>query len=293
MATQSKHQAPVWFVTGASKGLGLTLIGQLLAQGHRVAATSRNIGDLQKAVGPIGTNSVFLPLAVDLVAESSVEAAVKATIEQFGRIDVVVNNAGYGQVGSLEELSDAEARANFDINVFGSLNVIRHVLPHLRNQRSGHIMNLSSIGGFYGEFPGFGIYCATKFAVEGFSESLSAEVKPFGIKVTIVEPGYFRTEFLSSRSLNVPKQPIDAYEAVRQSQQSHQDEINGNQPNDPEKGVAAMIQIAQEEHPPLHLFLGQDAYDMAYVKLNAVTTDLEKWKPMTMSTAFDVPEPGV
>lgn len=286
MATQPQQQNQVWFITGASKGLGLVLVEQLLAQGHRVAATSRNVGDLQIAVG--SNSDAFLPLAVDLVTESSVQAAVQATIDRFGRLDVVVNNAGYGQIGSLEELSDGEARANFDVNVFGSLNVIRHVLPHLRNQRSGHIMNLSSIGGFYGEFPGFGIYCATKFAVEGFSESLSAEVKPFGIKVTIVEPGYFRTEFLSSGSLNVPKQPIDAYEAVRQSQQAHQGEINGNQPNDPEKGVAAMIQIAQEENPPLHLFLGQDAYDMAYVKLNAVTAELETWKSITQSTGFDI-----
>ena len=286
MVTQSQHQNQVWFVTGASKGLGLTLVEQLLAQGHRVAATSRNAGDLQTAVG--SDSDAFLPLTVNLTAETSVQDAVQVTINQFGRIDVVVNNAGYGQVGSLEELSDEEARANFDINVFGSLNVIRHVMPHLRKQRSGHIMNLSSIGGFYGEFPGFGIYCATKFAVEGFSESLSAEAKPFGIKVTIVEPGYFRTEFLSSGSLNVPRQPIAAYEAVRQTQQAHQDQINGNQPGDPQKGVAALIQIAQEANPPLHLFLGQDAYDMAYVKLNAVTADLENWKPVTLSTAFDV-----
>ncbi|GAB3641342.1 oxidoreductase [Spirosoma arcticum] len=293
MANQPQQQTKVWFVTGASKGLGLLLVKQLLAQGYSVAATSRNVGELQQAVGGDDDSDAFLPLAVDLTTESSVQDAVQATINQFGRIDVVVNNAGYGQIGSLEELSDQEARTNFDVNVFGSLNVIRHVMPHLRKQQSGHIMNLSSIGGFYGEFPGFGIYCATKFAVEGLSESLSAEAKPFGIKVTIVEPGYFRTEFLSSGSLSVPQHPIDAYEAVRQSQQAHQDEINGNQPNDPERGVAALIRIAQEENPPLHLFLGQDAYDMAYVKLNAVAEGLENWKSVTLSTAFDLPEPEV
>ena len=151
MATQPQHQHLVWFITGASKGLGLTLVNQLLVQGHHVAATSRHLDDLQKAVG--NDSDAFLPLAVDLVTESSVQAAVQATIDRFGQIDVVVNNAGYGQIGSLEELSDREARANFDINVFGSLNVIRHVMPQLRKQQSGHIMNLSSIGGFYGEFP--------------------------------------------------------------------------------------------------------------------------------------------
>ncbi|MBC7922490.1 MAG: SDR family NAD(P)-dependent oxidoreductase [Ferruginibacter sp.] len=286
MDNQSQRRTDVWFITGASKGLGLTLVKQLLAQGARVAATSRNADDLRQAVGA-DTNPNFLPLAVDLVAEASVQQAVQATIGQFGRIDVVVNNAGYGQFGSLEELSDAEARTNFDINVFGSLNVIRQVLPQLRQQQSGHIMNLSSIAGFLGTFPGFGVYCATKFAVEGFSEALSAEVKPFGIKVTIVEPGYFRTEFLSSGSFGIPQQPIAAYESVRQMQDAHQNQISGNQPGDPEKAVAGMIAIAAEPNPPLHLFLGQDAYDMAFAKIDSVRNDLETWQAMSVSMEFD------
>ena len=274
----------VWFVTGASKGLGLSLVKQLLNSGHSVAATSRNIDYLRQAVGVTTAN--FLPLAVDLKTEASVATAINATIEQFGRIDVVVNNAGYGLLGSIEELADEEARANFDINVFGSLTVIRNVMPHLRKQQSGHVINISSIGGFTGAFPGFGIYCATKFAVEGFTESLAAEAKAFGIHATVVAPGYFRTEFLSSGSLGVPERQIDAYEAVRQSQAAHQTDIAGNQPGDPEKAVAAIIQIASEENPPLHLFLGQDAYDMAYAKIKAVQTDLETWKDVTVSTGF-------
>ena len=274
----------VWFVTGASKGIGRSLVNQLLAQGHRVAATSRNADDLGRVINTESAD--FLPLSVDLKTESSVSDAIQATIAQFGRIDVVVNNAGYGQIGSLEELSDREVRENFDINVFGSLNVIRHVMPHLRKQQSGHIFNISSIAGFIGTFPGFGIYCATKFAVEGFSEGLSVEVKPFGINVTIVEPGYFRTEFLSADSLSVPKQQIDAYESVRQSQAAHQNQIDGNQPGDPDKLVSAMMQVAGELNPPLHLFLGQDAYDMAHVKIKAVQNDLETWKAVTVATAF-------
>ncbi|MET3880311.1 oxidoreductase [Chitinophaga sp. OAE865] len=272
----------VWFVTGASKGLGRSLVKQLLSKGYKVAATSRNIEDLRK----VATGDDFLPLAVDLKTESSVEAAVKETISRFGRIDVLVNNAGYGQVGSIEELSDAESRSNFDVNVFGLLNVTRSILPYMRAQQAGHILNISSIAGFTGSFPGFGIYCATKFAVDGLSESLAAEVKPFGISVTIVSPGYFRTDFLTSGSLGVPANQLDAYQSVRATQQVHQEEINGNQPGDPEKAVAAIIDIAAVENAPLHLFLGEDAYNLAYQKIAAIEADLEQWKEVTVGTAI-------
>ena len=167
----------IWFVTGASKGLGLALVKKLLSSGYRVAATSRNVKDLQHAVN--AGREVFLPLSVDLKSENSVENAIKETVSHFGSIDVVVNNAGYGLVGSLEELTDEEVRQNFDVNVFGVLNVIRKVLPYMRKQKSGHILNIASIDGFTGTFPGFGSYIATKFAMHGFSESLAAEVKPF------------------------------------------------------------------------------------------------------------------
>jgi len=199
---------------------------------------------------------------------------------------VLVNNAGYGQVGSIEELSDAESRSNFDVNVFGLLNVTRNILPQMRAQQSGQIFNISSIAGFTGGFPGFGIYCATKFAVDGLSESLAAEVKPFGISVTIVSPGYFRTDFLTSGSLGVPANPLAAYEAVRATQHAHQEEINGNQPGDPEKAVAAIIDIADMENAPLHLFLGEDAYNLAYQKIAALEAELEQWKEVTVGTAI-------
>ena len=220
----------VWFVTGASKGLGLSLVKQLLIQGHQVAATSRSIEELNKAVG---NNANFLPLIVDLKSETSVGQAIEETITRFGQIDVVVNNAGYGLAGSIEELTYQEVRDNFDINVFGSLHVIRKVMPYLRKQHSGHIFNISSIGGFFGGFPGWGIYCATKFAVVGFTESLAAEAKSFGIKATVVLPGYFRTSFLSSGSLGVPKHEIEAYKEVRESQNMHQTQLNDNQSGNP------------------------------------------------------------
>lgn len=280
-----KPQDKIWYITGASKGLGLSLVKQLLAAGNKVAATSRNLQDLQTAVGTHNGN--FLPLAVDLKNEASVNNSIQTAIAAFGQIDVVVNNAGYGLIGSLEELSDEEARGNFEINVFGMLNVIRNIMPHLRKQRSGHIFNISSIGGFSGAFPGFGIYCATKFAVVGLSESLSAEAKSFGINVTVIQPGYFRTSFLSAGSIGVPANQLADYAEVRESQQAHQASINGNQPGDPEKAVAAMIEIASAEKPPLHLFLGKDAYEMADLKILSVQNDMDNWERLATATGFD------
>jgi len=275
----------IWFVTGASKGLGLTLVNQLLAQGQLVAATSRSLEELSSAVQG-ATPENFLPLSVDIVSEKSVSVAVAATVARFGGVDVVVNNAGYGLLGSLEELTDAESRTNFDVNVFGTLNVIRQAMPHLRKQQSGHIFNISSIGGFYGKFPGWGIYCATKFAVQGLTESLAAEIEAFGIKATVVSPGYFRTNFLAAGGVVTPQNQLEAYAAVRESERVHQESINGNQPGDPEKGVALIIEAAFNENPPLHLFLGQDAYDMAYAKIGQIKSDLESWKEKTTATGF-------
>ncbi len=272
----------VWFVTGASKGLGLALVKQLLAKGYAVAATSRSLGDLTKAVG--NADSAFLPLAVDLKNESNVHAALAQTVKQFGRVDVVVNNAGYGQMGALEELSDAEARDNFEINVFGLLNVIRHAMPYLREQKSGHILNISSVGGITGNFPGCGIYCSTKFAVEGLSESLAAEVKRFGVNVTIVEPGYFRTEFLTAGSLGLPQNELAVYEEVRTSLQLHTQQINRNQPGDPDKAATAMIDITGVANPPLRLALGEDAYALIHAKIDTLRAELEQWKAVTVST---------
>ncbi|MBA9073995.1 NAD(P)-dependent dehydrogenase (short-subunit alcohol dehydrogenase family) [Flavobacterium gossypii] len=274
----------VWYITGASKGLGLALAKQLLSEGKKVAATSRSLEDLKKAVGE---NENFLPLAVNILSEESVEESIKNTVERFGSIDVVVNNAGYGLAGALEELTDAETRQNFDVNVFGSLNVIRKVLPYLRKQQSGHIFNVSSIGGFTGSFPGFGIYCATKFAVQGFTESLAEEVKDFGIKATIVSPGYFRTNFLNDSSLNVPKNQLQEYKTVRDVQAAHENEINGNQQGDPQKAALAFIKTAEMQNPPVHLFLGQDAYDMAEVKIQAVRNNMEAVREFATATGYE------
>lgn len=274
----------VWLITGASKGFGLILVKQLLAKGDLVAATSRTKSELEKIISP--QSAKFLPLEVSLTDEKSVKNAIDATIDAFGRIDNIINNAGYGLLGAVEELSDAETRQNFDVNVFGSLNVIRQALPHLRNQNSGHIFNISSIGGYLGDFAGFGIYCATKFAVIGFSEALAIELKDFNIKVTAVLPGYFRTNFLNSDSLATPKNQLADYKSTRDSQQLHQQQINNNQPGDPEKGAAAIIKMAAEANPAVHLFLGSDAFGLAKNKADAMMQELEKWKPVTVATDF-------
>ena len=274
----------VWFVTGASKGLGLNLVKKLLAGGYSVAATSRNITELEKVISE--ENSNFLPLEVDLLNEKSVAAAVSKSMEKFGKLDVIVNNAGYGQLGTLEELTDEESRKNFDTNVFGSLNIIRKTMPYLRAQKSGFIINIASIGGLTGEFAGWGVYCATKFAVVGFTEALAAEVKEFGVNATVVYPGYFRTDFLTGGSLRTPKTQIDAYTTARQLQAAHEQHINGNQPGDPEKGALALIELAEMEHPPVHLVLGSDAFEIAANKLDALKNEILEYKNLSISTDY-------
>ncbi|AXG73095.1 SDR family NAD(P)-dependent oxidoreductase [Flavobacterium arcticum] len=274
----------VWFITGASKGFGLEFVKQLLAKGDAVTATSRSISQLKDATNTKDTN--FLPLEVNLIDEQSVANAITETIDKFGRIDYVVNNAGYGIAGSLEELSDKEARQNFDVNVFGSLNVIRQVMPHLRKQQSGHIFNFSSVAGITGSFPGFGIYCATKFAVVGFTEALAVEGKPFGIKATIVLPGYFRTNFLESDSLVIAATQMEEYKEVREIQAMHENKINGNQQGDPVKGVAEIIKTAGIDNAPLYLFLGSDALKMAQDKNTSLHNEVEAWKTVSKATDF-------
>lgn len=273
----------VWFVTGASKGLGLNLVKKLLEDGYSVAATSRNLKDLSSQVG---LSENFLPLQMDLVNEESVIKAISQTIQKFGKVDVVVNNAGYGQLGTLEELTDEEARKNFDINVFGTLNVIRNMMPHMRDKKTGHIINISSIAGFLGTFPGWGIYNATKFAVAGLTEALSAEATSLGIKSTIVYPGYFKTNFLLEGSLNLAKNPIADYKEARNLEVWHETQAIGNQPGDPEKAAAAFIKLAEMENAPLHFFMGSDSVGMAKGKIETIQTALSTNEAFSLSTDF-------
>jgi NAD(P)-dependent dehydrogenase (short-subunit alcohol dehydrogenase family) len=272
-----------WFVTGASQGLGLTLVKRLLRKGHQVAATSRSKDSLVQAVGT--DSAAFLPLQVDLASDASVRQSIEQTISIFGSLDVVVNNAGYGIGGSIEELTDAETRQAFDVNVFGALNVIRQALPHLRAAGAGHIINISSIAALAGA-TGWAVYAATKSALSSFSEVLAQDVASFGIKVTVVEPGAFRTNFLTTESLTMPQQPIAAYEAIRASHAKYL-QMNGAQAGDPEKAAAAIIQITTEPTPPLHLLLGQDAYQRANHKLDVLGQNFQAWQALTTSTGFE------
>lgn len=273
----------VWFITGASKGLGLSLVNQLLKAGQSVVATSRNIDELKKAVN---TNTEkFLPLAVNLADEKNVEEAVQATIAKFGRIDVVINNAGYGIGGSIEELTDTETRNSFDVNVFGTLNVIRKASPYLRAQHSGHIINIASIAGIAGA-TGWAVYAAAKSAVIALSEVLAEDLKEFGVKVTVVAPGAFRTSFLTPNSLILAANPIAEYEEVRAVHAKYL-KMNGQQAGDPEKAAAAMISLASMPNPPLHLLLGNDAFQRANNKVEALKKEFKDWKAITISTDFD------
>jgi NAD(P)-dependent dehydrogenase (short-subunit alcohol dehydrogenase family) len=273
----------VWFITGASKGLGLSLVHQLLKAGQSVAATSRNIGELKKAVN--NDTGKFLPLAVNLADEKSVEEAIQATIAKFERIDVVINNAGYGIGGSIEELSDVETRNSFDVNVFGTINVIRKVSPYLRAQRSGHIINIASIAGIAGA-TGWAVYSAAKSAVIALSEVSAEDLKEFGVKVTVVAPGAFRTSFLTPDSLILAANPIAEYEEVR-AIHSKYIKMDGQQIGDPEKAAAAMISLASMPNPPVHLLLGNDAFERANTKLASLQKEFNNWKAITISTDFD------
>ena len=280
----------VWLVTGASKGLGLTLVRELLAAGYAVVATSRNLAALRQAVPEADDN--FMPLHMDLSSEESVRYALKCIIRTFGRLDVVVNNAGYGQLGGLEEISDQEARQNFEVNVFGLLNVLRVTTPYLRQQGGGRVFNISSSGGFMGNFPGWGIYCATKFAVAGLTESYAAEVKEFGIKATVVYPGSFRTDFLTPDSLALPQQPLAAYYAIHESQALQDQRYNGQQPGDPAKAAAVLMQVSEAATPPLHLFLGEDAHQVVDLKIAAVQHDVQQWQAVATATSFAAAAPA-
>lgn len=270
----------VWFITGASKGLGLILTQMLLSNGEIVIATSRNIDDLKNSI-PQGEDR-FLPLKVDITSDKQVKIAIEKSIEKFGKIDVVVNNAGYSLVGSMEEMSDEEFRATIDVNLFGTVNVIRNVVPYLRKQQSGHVINISSGSGYSGNAKAAS-YNAAKFAVIGLTEGFSKEINEFGVKTTVVAPGQFRTEFMDS--LQYVKKRIDVYEIDKAEELWSS--FSGQQIGDPKKLAQIIIEIAAMENPPLHLLVGTDVYDSIINKRKAELEEMKKWEHLTLSTNFD------
>jgi len=247
----------VWYITGASQGFGLSLVKKLLDGGHRVAATSRNVQVLKNAVD-IVDSARFLPLAVDLGNPDSIDESIRQTLSAFGRIDVLVNNAGYGMAGTVEETGEQKIRNIIDVNLVAAIEVTKRVLPVLRAQRSGYILNIGSVAGFVGA-PGWAIYSATKAALAAFSEVLALDVAEFGIKVTIIEPAGFRTGFLTEGSLTYTASKLDGYEAVKKTQERYL-AMSGQQAGDPEKAAEIFMRLAESSDPPLHLFLGADAY---------------------------------
>lgn len=271
-----------WLVTGASRGLGLELVTQLLRRGDNVAATTRSTERLTAALAGVPTDDL-LALSVDLKDELAVKAAVRQTTDRFGGLDVVVNNAGYGFLGAVEETSDDEARAMFDLQLFGLWNVLREVLPVLRQANSGHIINISSILGLTA-VPGWGLYSAGKFAVEGLTEALAAEVADLGIDVSLVEPGYFRTAFLDVGSVALPATTADGYQPIREMTAQHQ-AMPGTQLGDPVKGAEAIISLAVSGRAgALRQLLGSDSYAYANGKLDALKADVEAGRALALST---------
>jgi len=275
-------QQKVWFVTGASTGLGRDLVEHLLASGAVVVATARKPEQLAELTQKFPETAIALKL--DVTSQTDVDAAVAAAVARFGKIDVLVNNAGYGTVGAIEEQSEEEFRPMFETNVFGLIRVTQAVLPHMRERGAGHILNLSSIGGLVAS-PGFGLYNGTKFAVEGISEALAQEVGPLGIKVTIVEPGPFRTDFLG-RSGVPAKKHIAGYEQSSGKMRAYFDSQNGKQTGDPKKAAEAMASVVEAATPPLRLMLGAGTIPRLQGKLDALKKDIEDWKSTTIGADF-------
>lgn len=276
------NDSPVWLITGCSSGLGRALAARVLARGHRLIATARQPETLDELVA--ADPSRCRALALDVADASQVAPVVAQAAEIFGRLDVVVNNAGYGLVGAVEEYDEAQITRNFETNFFGALRVIRAALPILRAQRRGHFVNISAAA-VIANYAGFSIYGATKWALEGLSESLAAEVRPLGIKVTIVQPGPFRTEFIS-RSLERASASIPDYDPSSGKFRRFLETMNGRQPGDPAKAADAIIAAVESDNPPLRLVLGKYAIDKTRRKLGSAARELDAGSAAGAATDF-------
>lgn len=272
----------VWLITGCSTGFGRSLAQATIKAGYKVAVTARKKEDITDLTE--GKNEQCLALALDVTKQEDIEHAVSQTIATFGRIDVLVNNAGIGYFGAIEESNKEEVIKMFDINVFGLANMTRAVLPQMRKQKSGNILNVASIGGLVG-FPAVGYYNATKFAVDGFSEALAKELEPLGIKVTIIAPSGFRTDWAGRSANEVDKQIAD-YESTAGANMKNIRKNSGNQAGDPERAALAMIKVVESDNPPLRLLLGSAALKNARIKLDTLKADFDTWAEVTESADF-------
>ena len=282
------NTAQTWFITGASSGFGHAFAEHAIAQGHRVVASARRVESLAPLVAQAPDRVLAVSLDVDQPGAAA--AAVAAAVARFGRIDVLINNAGYGVVGALEETPDAELRAIFDTNFFGALAVTRAALPLLREQRGGAIVNISSLGGQL-SFAGFSAYSATKFALEGASEALAQEMAPFGVKVLIVEPGQFRTNLAGAGMRHMPR--MAAYDDVVGGTREFAHEMHQTQAGDPRKAAAAIERALSAERTPLRLQLGGDSVDAVRAHAQALLADMDAWEAVSRATDFDLADPVV
>ncbi len=285
----SENSPPVWFITGCSTGFGRALARAVLERGWRAVVTARDPRRVADVVA--GHEDRALALALDVTDPAQITDAVQAATDAFGRVDVLVNNAGYGYLAAVEEGEDREIRALFDTNVFGLIDVTRAVLPGMRARRGGHVVNISSIGGL-AAFGATGYYHATKFAVEGISESLAAEVAPLGIRVTIVEPAGFRTNW-SGPSMKQSAVRIDDYAETAGARRESTLATYGNQPGDPDRAATAIIDAVSAENPPLRLLLGRSAYDIATARLTTLGATFDSWRAVTLGADYPKnPEPS-
>jgi NAD(P)-dependent dehydrogenase (short-subunit alcohol dehydrogenase family) len=273
----------VWFITGSAGGIGAAIARAALAAGDLVAATDLDLERLQQVYA--ANAAQVLTARLDIRDALQAQAAVDATLARFGRIDLLVNNAGYGQFGPFEEIQPAAIERQFATNVFGTFNVTRTVLPAMRRQRRGHVINMSSNGGFKG-VRGASMYSASKFAIEGFSEALAQEIEGFGIKLTIVEPGAFRTDFLDDRSLKRGTHDLSDYADFRATANAVFQARNHNQVGDPDKLERALVQLAADGDPPLRFVAGADALKVVDDKLADVAREVDRWRDLSLSTSF-------
>jgi len=281
--SSSGNTQKVWFITGASTGFGNILAEAVLRRGDKVVATARKPeGKLANLGYHYADRALILPL--DVTKPEQVTSAVDQAIAKFGRVDVLVNNAGYGTAGAVEEVTEAEFMPMFETNVFGLVRVTQALLPQFRKQKSGNIVNLSSIGGLVG-LPGWGFYNASKFAVEGLSEALGAELAPLGVHVTIVEPGPFRTDFLGRSGQEAARRIAD-YDATAGKTRDYMKTNDGKQAGDPVRAVDAIIAAVDAENPPRHLLLGKLALNRFQQKLDEFQKDIAAWKPTTLGADF-------
>lgn len=272
----------VWLITGCSTGFGRELAIEVLKSGYKAVVTARNPDTIKDIVSNYPDTAIAVKL--DVTDEEQITFAVKQTLEKFGQIDVLVNNAGIGYFGAIEESEEAEIRRMFEINFFGLANMTKAVLPVMRKQRSGHIVNVASIGGLVG-FPAVGFYNATKFAVDGFSESLSKETAPLGIKVTVVAPSGFRTDW-AGRSANQSPIVIEDYAGTAGANKNNIRGYSGKQPGDPERAAKAIVKAVEAAHPPLRLLLGVAALKGARNKLEELKKDFDAWEETTTGADF-------